>query len=80
MLDRDRLRLARLRLRMSQESLGKAIGLDQQYISKLERGAITEITVTTLVRIADVLEVSMDYLAGRTSKEDVNLFEPAGVA
>jgi transcriptional regulator with XRE-family HTH domain len=69
--------MARLRLRMSQESLGKAIGLDQQYISKLERGTVTEITVTTLARLADVLGMSMDYLAGRTSKEDASLFEPA---
>ena len=65
MLDRDRLRMARLQLRLSQEELGRAIGQDQQYISKLERGIVTEITVTTLVRLADVLSVSTDYLVGR---------------
>jgi transcriptional regulator with XRE-family HTH domain len=55
---------------MSQEGLGKAIGLDQQYISKLERGKVTGITVDTLGRLADVLKVSADHLLGRTKKKD----------
>jgi transcriptional regulator with XRE-family HTH domain len=62
---------------MSQEGLGKAIGQDQQYISKLERGAVTGITMATLERLADALGVSMDYLAGRTTKKEMNVFEPA---
>jgi transcriptional regulator with XRE-family HTH domain len=65
MLDRDRLRMARLRLRLSQESLGKAIGLDQSYISKLERGEVQDITIITLGRLADALQVSTDHLLGR---------------
>jgi len=79
MLDRDRLRMARLRIRMSQERLGEAIGTDQSYISKVERGLITEITVTTLVRLADVLGVSTDYLVGR-SREIVNKRSPVAEA
>jgi transcriptional regulator with XRE-family HTH domain len=62
---------------MSQESLGKAIGLDQQYISKLERGVITEITVTTLARLADALGESMDYLAGRRNRVEEKLSSAA---
>ena len=65
MVDRDRLRMARAQLRLSQESLGKAIGLDQAYISKIERGEVQDITVTTLARLADALQVSTDYLLGR---------------
>src|SRR5438874_6261666 len=65
MLDRDRLRMARLQLRLSQESLGKAIGQDQSYVSKLERGDLLDITISTLERLADVLSVSTDYLLGR---------------
>ena len=67
MLDRDRLRMARLELRLTQDSLGKAIGQDQSYVSRLERGDFTEITVTTLERLADALEVSTDYLLKRDS-------------
>ncbi len=65
MLDRDRLRMSRLRLRLTQDSLGKTIGQDQSYVSRLERGEFTEITVTTLERLADALQVSTDYLLGR---------------
>jgi transcriptional regulator with XRE-family HTH domain len=65
MLDKDRLRMARLKLRLTQDSLGKAIGQDQSYVSRLERGEFTEITVTTLERLADVLQVSTDYLLRR---------------
>ena len=65
MLDRDRLRMSRLQLRLTQERLGKEIGQDQSYVSRLERGDFTEITVTTLERLADALQVSTDYLLGR---------------
>ena len=68
MLDRDRLRMARLQLRLSQESLGKAIGQDQSYVSKLERGDLLDITISTLERLADVLSVRTDYLLGRTDE------------
>ena len=60
-----RIRLRRLELRLSQESLGKAIGQDQSYVSKIERGEITEITITTLERLANALGVSTDALLGR---------------
>ena len=48
--------------------LGDEIGQDQSYVSRLERGELTEITVTTLERLADVLRVSTDYLLGRKVK------------
>jgi transcriptional regulator with XRE-family HTH domain len=73
MLDRDCVRMARLRLRLSQESLGKAIGQDQSYVSKIERGEITEITITTLGRLADALGVSTDALLGREDKDSEQL-------
>ena len=69
MLDRDRLRMARLGLRLSQESLGKTIGQDQSYISKLERGEIEDITISTFVRLADALDLGADELLGRKRKK-----------
>ena len=65
-LNRDRLRLQRLKLRLSQQQLGVQIGHDQGYVSRLERGEITEITVRTLARLADALDLSIDYLMNRT--------------
>jgi len=51
---------------LSQQQLGLKIGHDQGYVSRLERGEITDITVRTLARLADALEVSIDYLMHRT--------------
>jgi transcriptional regulator with XRE-family HTH domain len=65
-LDRERLRMQRLKLRLSQQQLGTQIGHDQGYVSRLERGEITDITVRTLARLADALKVSIDYLMNRT--------------
>jgi transcriptional regulator with XRE-family HTH domain len=90
MLDRDRLRMARLGLRLTQERLGKEIGQDQSYISRLERGDFSQITIVTLERLADALGVTTDFLLGRREKrgkksaalalvEETELF-PAAVA
>ena len=75
MLDIERVRLKRLMLRLSQKRLGKLIGQDQAYVSRLERGHFPE-SMTTLERLADALHVSMDFLAGRTDK---GLTEESGV-
>jgi transcriptional regulator with XRE-family HTH domain len=65
MLDADRIRLCRLKLRLSQQRLGDLLGQDQAYVSRLEGGRITDITVRTLEQLADVFGVSTDYLLGR---------------
>ncbi len=68
MLDADRIRLCRLKLRLSQQRLGDLVGQDQAYISRLERGWITDITVRTLERLADVFGETTDYLLGRETE------------
>ena len=62
MIDVDRIRLRRLELRLSQAQLGALIGQDQAYISRLERGAYGEITVSTLERLAKALRVGIQTL------------------
>jgi ribosome-binding protein aMBF1 (putative translation factor) len=74
----QRVRMRRLRLRLSQEQLGSQIGHDQGYVSRLERGEIADITVRTLARLADALRVSTDYLLGRKDEESEPL--PTAVA
>jgi transcriptional regulator with XRE-family HTH domain len=76
MLDRDRLRMRRLKLRLSQQQLGQMIGHDQGYVSRLERGEITDITVRTLARLADALRASTDYLLGRKDDEEDEVSQP----
>jgi len=62
MLDIDRIRLRRLELRLSQKAVGRAIGQDQGYMSRVENGIITDVTAETLGRIARTLQVPMEEL------------------
>jgi transcriptional regulator with XRE-family HTH domain len=80
MVDVDRMRLRRLELRMSQGDLGKAIGQDQAYISKIERGQLGGMTVLMLERLADTLQVSTDYLLGREAALRPRARKPAPVS
>jgi transcriptional regulator with XRE-family HTH domain len=62
MIQGDRLRRLREQAALSQSRLGSLIGQDQQYVSKLERGALRGMTVETLERLCRALQVSTDYL------------------
>lgn len=59
-----RLRKARLRMGLSQRGLAEALGLDPTMISHLEGGRRMP-SVDSLVRLADELNVTTDYLLGR---------------
>ena len=63
----DRIRMKRLEVQLSQRELAEKIGTDQAHICRIERGERTAITVQTLVKLADVLSVSTDYLLGRNA-------------
>jgi transcriptional regulator with XRE-family HTH domain len=64
MLQRGRLRQIREERGLSQGKLGKCIGQDGQYISKLESGVRSGVTSTTLARLAVALGISSDFLLG----------------
>ena len=71
MLSGERLRSLREARGLSQGALGKLIEKEGQYVSKLERGKLTGITVETLERLADALDCTTDELLGRTRHEVV---------
>jgi len=50
---------------MSQATLGAAIGVSKVQISDIELGNRTT-TIEKLVVLADILDVSLDYLVGRS--------------
>ena len=50
--------------KLSQQKLGLFVGVTQQCISEWENGNI-EPTLSNLCRLADLFEVSIDFLAGR---------------
>lgn len=61
----ERVRVASLDKGYTQEALGKVLGQTKVYVSGIEIGRRTT-TVERLVDLADALEVSADYLLGRS--------------
>lgn len=66
MIDGERIRQLRTQHGLSQGALGKGIGKDGQYVSKLERGILTSVTTETLEQLVGALGCSTDYVLGRT--------------
>ena len=64
----SRIRRLREAQGLTQRELADTIGLGQSGLSKLERGAAGDLRAKTLIRIAKVLGVSLDVLAGRRSE------------
>lgn len=67
----DRLRELREEYEMTQEQLGKLLNVTKQAIYTYEKGE-SEPTLSALIKLADIFNVSLDYLLGRT-KERFNL-------
>lgn len=55
----------------SQINVSTLIGIDQSYYSKYERGQ-QNITLEILIKLADLYQVSIDYIIGRTNKKEMN--------
>lgn len=62
----DNMMLIRKKKGLSQAALGKAIGTSGDVIGRYERGDIKP-SIDVVSKIADALEVSVDYLIGKTS-------------
>ncbi|HID0882456.1 TPA: helix-turn-helix domain-containing protein [Clostridium botulinum] len=67
----DRLKELREEKQLTQEELGKFLNVSRQTISGYEAGAI-EPSISNLVKLANIFNVSLDYLLCRT-KERYNL-------
>ena len=64
----DNMLLIRKKKGFSQADLGKMIGTSGDVIGRYERGDISP-SVEVVSKIADALEVSVDYLLGKTKME-----------
>lgn len=67
----DRIRKLRLEHGLTQEQVGKIIGVKHFSIYSYEKGRACP-EMKGLIALADYFDVSMDYLAGRTDKREVN--------
>lgn len=64
----DNMMLLRKKKGFSQAELGKMIGTSGDVVGRYERGDISP-SIEVVSKIADALEVSVDYLIGKTKME-----------
>jgi transcriptional regulator with XRE-family HTH domain len=65
-----RLRRIRRAKDWTQQELSKRAGVNAITISRIERGKADQVYVETLMRLAQALEVSTDYLLGLTDEDE----------
>jgi transcriptional regulator with XRE-family HTH domain len=51
----------------TRRELAKRAGLHEQHLAKVERGNRHRVAADTIIALADALNVSADYLLGRTN-------------
>ena len=64
----EHIMLLRKKKGFSQAALGKKVGTSGDIIGRYERGIITP-SIEVIMKIADALEVSIDFLVGKTNLE-----------
>lgn len=67
----ERIKELRLANGMTQDALGKIIGVKRDSIYTYEKG-LNYPEVRNLITLADYFEVSIDYLVGRTDNPKIN--------
>ena len=67
----ERLKKLRAERKLSQEQLGAVIGVSKYAVHLYEKGKTCP-EMKGLMGLAEYFDVSLDYLAGRTSKRDIN--------
>jgi transcriptional regulator with XRE-family HTH domain len=73
---RHRVLIARREKHMRQEDLAKAVGMAANTLARFERGEISDIKAQVLGKMAQVLEVSADYLLGLQPEEVTTVRPP----
>jgi len=64
------IRKLRLKKGLSQEKLARLADISNATLVKIESGVAKEPTITTVFKIADALEISIDELVGRVKKKN----------
>lgn len=67
----ERIKQLRIESERTGINVSTILGIDQSYYSKIESNKHA-IKLETLIKIADLYNVSLDYLTGRTSKREIN--------
>ena len=75
---KDNLRFLRRKAGLTQAELAKKMHLRQYNISDYEIGRI-EPNIQTLIRFADIFDVSLDFLVGRKTRVNYQSGDDSGV-
>lgn len=78
----DRIKQCRLKLHLTQDDVARHLGIGKQAVYKYETGAVTNIPLENLEKMANLFGTEPEYLAGWTGNEkpqmDLQLFaEPS---
>lgn len=65
----ERIKELRLLAEMSQEELGKRVGVQRAAINKYEKGTVENIPIKTIEKIAQVFDVSPAVIVGWNTRE-----------
>lgn len=65
----ERIRYLRQLTDMSQEELGRRVGVQRAAINKYEKGSVTNIPLSTIEKIARVFDVTPTYIVGWNGSE-----------
>lgn len=65
----EKIRYLRQLTAMSQEELGRRVGVQRAAINKYEKGSVTNIPIATIEKIAEVFDVSPSYIVGWNGDE-----------
>lgn len=60
----DKIKYLRQLTGLSQEELGRRVGVQRAAINKYEKGTVTNIPIQTIEKIANVFDVSPTYIVG----------------
>lgn len=66
----DRIKYLRSLTDMSQEELGRRVGVQRAAINKYEKGTVENIPIKTIEKIANVFDVSPTYIVGWNGDSD----------
>jgi transcriptional regulator with XRE-family HTH domain len=67
----ERFHILRRRKKLTLKEIASQAGTSYVTVSLLERGKKPQISLDVVVRLAEVLDVSLDYLVGRKATESV---------
>lgn len=65
-----RIKYLRSIMQMSQDELGRRVGVQRAAINKYEKGTVENIPLKTIEKMAEVFEVSPTYLLGWNGEND----------